>query len=388
MNDFPRQIMTEPASPGIYIHVPFCRTKCSYCDFYSVTDIGEAGRFVRLVETEAGLSGREISGPAGSLYVGGGTPSAIAPGLVSSLPGIVSRTHGLEAGAEVTIEVNPDDVTPAGLEACLEGGFNRISIGVQSFDDSELKLLGRRHDAAAAASAIEAARSSGFGKIGIDLIFGMAGQTLEGWRENLERALRFDPEHISCYQLTLEPGTPLGERMLRGETVCAREEVQRRMFLETSSILSGGGYVHYEVSNFARADGKIPSDDGNFSRHNMRYWLRRPYLGLGPAAHSFDGRVRRWNHRSVEHWLDDLEKGKRPLAGEEKLSKEMVRVERLMLGFRTVFGVETSLLTEHPGWDETLEELIELSMVRIEGERTVPTLEGLLVADQLPLLFM
>ena len=373
--------MIELTSPGIYVHVPFCRTKCAYCDFYSVTDCDIAERFLRAVETEAAMRGDEISGPVGSLYVGGGTPSAIDPELVSKIPGILSSSHGLESGAEVTVEVNPDDVTPAMLEAFLGGGFNRISIGVQSFDDSELAFLGRRHDAAGAAAAIEAARASGFERIGIDLIFGSAGQTLDSWRESLNRALEFDLEHISCYQLTLEPGTPLGERMLTGEAVCVEEEVQRTMFLETSSMLSGGGYTHYEISNFARGE-------ENFSRHNMRYWLRRPYLGLGPSAHSFDGRVRRWNHRSVELWLDALERGERPSAGEEELSGEQVRAERLMLGFRTLLGVETVLLKEHSGWEETLEELLEISLLRIEGDRVIPTVEGFLVADQLPLLFI
>ncbi len=368
-------------SPGIYIHVPFCRTKCAYCDFYSVTDCDTAERYIRAVETEAELRGEEISGPAGSLYVGGGTPSAIDPELVSMLPGIVSRSHGLESGAEITIEVNPDDITPAALEAYLAAGFNRISIGVQSFDDEELAFLGRRHDASGAAAAIEAARGAGFGSIGIDLIFGSARQTVESWRESLDRALGFELEHISCYQLTLEPGTPLGERMLAGDSVCAEEEVQREMFLEASSVLSGGGYTHYEVSNFARGG-------ENRSRHNTRYWSRVPYLGLGPSAHSFDGRVRRWNHNSVDMWLGALERGEIPLGGEEELTVDQVRAERLMLGFRTVLGVETELLREHPGWEETLEELLEIPLATVEDDRVVPNVEGFLVADQLPLLFM
>jgi oxygen-independent coproporphyrinogen-3 oxidase len=368
-------------APGIYIHVPFCRTKCSYCDFYSVTDCDVEERFLRAVETEAVMRGEEVPGPVGSLYVGGGTPSAIDQDLVSRLPGIVSRSHGLESGAEVTIEVNPDDITPAALEAYLAGGFNRISIGVQSFDDSELKFLGRRHDVAGAVEAIEAAKRSGFGRTGIDLIFGSAGQTLDSWRKSLERALEFDLEHISCYQLTLEPGTPLGERMLAGESVCAEEEDQREMFLEASRVLSGGGFTHYEISNFARGE-------ENYSRHNMRYWQRVPYLGLGPAAHSFDGRTRRWNFRSVEEWLDALERGEDPSAGTEELSGEQVRAESLMLGFRTILGVETALLKEHPGWEETLEELLEIPLVHIEDDRVIPTVEGFIVADQLPLLYI
>ncbi len=327
------------------------------------------------------MYGNDFPGPTGSFYVGGGTPSALDPDLVSKLPGMVSRMPGLEAGAEVTIEVNPDDVTPAALEAYVEGGFNRISIGVQSFDDAELVFLGRRHDAGGGVAAVEASISSGFERVGLDLIFGMAGQTPEGLRKSLEKALEFKPEHISCYQLTVEPGTPLGERMRAGEEVSVGEEIQREMFLETSSVLTGGGYTHYEVSNFALGG-------ENYSRHNMRYWLRRPYLGLGPSAHSFDGRVRRWNHRSLEQWLDAVEKGEKPTAGEEELSGEQIRAERLMLGFRTLLGVELDLLKEHPGWEETLEELLDISLVRIEGDRAIPTVEGYLVADQLPLLFM
>jgi oxygen-independent coproporphyrinogen-3 oxidase len=388
--------MSDP--PGIYIHVPFCRTKCAYCDFYSV-DLLSAGklrglsssdrtaehrvaeRYFGALESEVSMRAETLPAPADSLYVGGGTPSAVEPGFVSSIPGMISRAAGLEEGAEVTIEVNPDDLTPGALESYLAGGFNRLSIGVQSFDDSLLSFLGRRHDAAGAAEALEAARSSGFKGVGIDMIFGIAGQTLEGSRKDIERALRFDPDHISCYQLTVESDTPLGERMRAGEDVTPGEEIQREMFLEISRILTGSGYIHYEVSNFARGE-------SNRSRHNMRYWLRRPYLGLGPSAHSFDGRIRRWNHRSLDRYLRAVEAGENPAGGEERLSAGQVRAERLMLGFRTQLGVDLDLLKGYPGWEGTLEEILELSLVRVEGDRVIPTVEGYLVADQLPLLFM
>jgi oxygen-independent coproporphyrinogen-3 oxidase len=372
--------MKDLSSPGIYIHIPFCRTKCHYCDFYSV-ELRIPERYFNALETEASMYGGKSAGSAGSLYVGGGTPSAVDPGFVSMLPGTVARILGLEPEAEVTIEVNPDDVTPEALEAYMSGGFNRISIGVQSFDDSILSFLGRRHDAAGAVSAIETSKSCGFNRIGLDLIFGMAGQTLEALRKDLEKALEFEPQHISCYQLTIESGTPLGERKMVGEVVSADEEAQRKMFLEISNILTGSGYIHYEVSNFA-------AGRANYSRHNMRYWLRKPYLGLGPSAHSFDGRVRRWNHRSLEEWLFDVERGEKPSAGEEKLSEEQIRAERLMLGFRTITGVQIDLLKEKAGWEEILDELLESSLVRIEDNRVVPTVGGYLVADQLPLLFM
>jgi len=368
-------------SPGIYVHVPFCVTKCPYCDFYSITGTAEAGRYMRALEAEASMRAGGMTGPAGSLYVGGGTPSAIDPVLLSRIPSIFARSPGLEADAEVTVEVNPDDVTPEALESYLEGGFNRVSIGVQSFDDGDLGSLGRRHDSARASEAVRAARSAGFLKVGIDLMFGLAGQTVARWRRTLDRAVAHAPDHISCYQLTLEPGTPLGDREAAGEVLCVDEETQRKLFLESSRSLAEAGYTHYEVSNFARGE-------GNRSRHNSRYWDRIPYLGLGPAAHSFDGSVRSWNHRSLSEWLEALESGGSPVAGEERLSAAQERVERLMLGFRTLHGVEAALLEEHDGWEETLEELVEIPLVTVEGDRVIPTVEGFLVADQLPLLFI
>jgi oxygen-independent coproporphyrinogen-3 oxidase len=169
--------------------------------------------------------------------------------------------------------------------------------------------------------------------------------------------------------------------MSAGEKVCASEELQRELFLETSSTLTEAGYIHYEVSNFARGE-------EHRSLHNMKYWSRTPYLGLGPAAHSFDGSVRRWNQRSLIEWRGALDKGRSPVEGEERLSEEQVRVERLMLGFRTAEGVELDLLKEHTDWEETLEELLDIPLVRVEGDRVISNIEGFLVADQLPILFM
>jgi oxygen-independent coproporphyrinogen-3 oxidase len=368
-------------SPGIYVHVPFCRTKCPYCDFYSITGPAGEDRYLRSLQAEISIRAGATAGPAGSLYVGGGTPSVMDPRLLSRIPSLLALSPGLETDAEVTVEVNPDDVTPEALRLYLDGGFNRISIGVQSFDDGELEFLGRRHDSGRAEEAVKAARAAGFPSIGIDLIFGLAGQTPAGWRRTLDKAAGYGPEHISCYQLTLEPGTPMGEREAAGEAVCADEETQRKLFLETSMRLAEAGYMHYEVSNFARGE-------ENRSRHNSRYWDRIPYLGLGPAAHSFDGSVRSWNHRSVSLWLESLEKGVCPVAGEEMLTAGQERAERLMLGFRTLNGVEKALLEERDGWDEILEELVEIRLVTVDGDRVIPTVEGFLMADQLPQLFI
>jgi putative oxygen-independent coproporphyrinogen III oxidase len=368
-------------SPGIYVHVPFCRTKCSYCDFYSVTGSLPERRFFGAIKAESSMRRSEVPGPAGSLYLGGGTPSVADPAAAARVPGIISDAVGLEEGAEVTIEVNPDDVTRGGLEAYIAGGFNRISIGVQSFNDRELSFLGRRHDSTRASEAVETAIVCGFERIGIDLMFGLAGQTPEDWRSDLDRALEYGPHHISCYQLTIEGNTPLSRRRDSGGAVCADEEILRVMFLEASKVLTEGGYIHYEVSNFA-------SGQDNLSRHNVRYWLRKEYLGLGPSAHTFDGRSRRWNHRSVGDWLECVEAGELPVAGEEELDPEQVRAELLMLGFRTMMGVETGLLREHPDWEANLDYLIECGLAHSTGDRIIPTAEGLLMADRIPLLFI
>lgn len=370
--------MSRPA--GIYIHIPFCARKCPYCDFYSVTDPGEAGRYFEALEREAELYAQRFR-PAATLYVGGGTPSLAAPERIGALPGMARRLFGLRQGAEITLEVNPDDVTPAALAIWRGAGFGRISIGVQSLDDGELRALGRRHDARAAERAVLAARAAGFGSVGIDLIFGLAGQSASGWRRTLERAADLAPEHISCYQLTVAPGTPFGARAAAGGAVAAGEQAQREMFLAAARLLTARGYLHYEVSNFARGSEYR-------SRHNMGYWRHAPYLGLGPSAHSFDGQRRWWNARSLGGWLAALEAGRPPLEGEERLSQEQLLTERLMLGLRTSDGVPLELIERFEGAQAALAQLEAGGLVRVAGGRAAPTREGFLVADRLPLLFL
>ncbi|MDD3642658.1 MAG: radical SAM protein, partial [Candidatus Krumholzibacteria bacterium] len=243
---------------GIYVHIPFCRTKCPYCGFFPVAGRASFHRFFDALELEARRrAGAILGGDPGrgpdTLYVGGGTPSLDEADRVTRLPGMARSLFGLRGDAEVTIEANPDDIVPAALESWLDAGYNRISIGVQSLDDAELRVLGRRHDADAAARAVGAAREAGFGSIGIDLIFGLAGQTADRWRRTLEAALSLSPDHLSCYQLTVERGTPFAAREAAGDPPAAGERRQRDLFLETDRILAGGGFEHYEVSNYARA---------------------------------------------------------------------------------------------------------------------------------------
>lgn len=388
---------------GVYVHVPFCGTKCPYCGFFSVAQRGSSAAYFDALEREAerraGGSGGGDPSPgegrpadggsqsagssrgAATLYVGGGTPSLDRLDRVAGLPGLARRLFGLRDGAEVSIEVNPDDVTRAKLEALRGAGFNRVSIGVQSLDDAELRFLGRRHDAGTAVRAVSAARDAGFGSVGIDLIFGLAGQTADRWRRTLRAAVSLSPDHISCYQLTVERGTPFAAREAAGDPPAADEEAQRALFLEADRILTGEGFEHYEVSNYARGR-------AHRSRHNGIYWRHAPYLGLGPSAHSFDGRRRWWNDPSVGEYIAALDAGVDPPGGMEILTDGQLLLERLMLGLRTSDGVPLDLVDGFSRGREVLDELAGAGLMTIAGGRAAPTAEGFLVADRLPLLLI
>ena len=238
----------------------------------------------------------------------------------------------LTADAEITLEANPDDVTPEKLRLWKELGVNRLSLGVQSLNDAELRFLGRRHNAAQAREALKLAREAGFDNLGVDLMYALPGQTEAGWLATLEGGPGLAPEHLSCYQLTIEENTPLGKKQARGEIEPVGEEQQRAFFCSPPHTWRIRGYRQYEISNFARGVHYI-------SRHNSKYWQQVPYLGLGPAAHSFDGRMRRWNVSSVAEYCRLLGEGRAPLAGQEELLAETQRrLETLCLGLRTRQG--------------------------------------------------
>jgi putative oxygen-independent coproporphyrinogen III oxidase len=361
--------------PGLYVHVPFCKTKCPYCDFYSITSGTPIERWLEALAREAALY-RGLVGTFDTLYVGGGTPSLLREPETARLFEIVAAAFNLAAGSEVTIEANPDDVTPDGLAHWRGLGVNRVSLGVQSFDDGALRFLRRRHDAARARKALALLREAGFSNVGIDLIYGFADQSIETWRRTLESALEYHPEHLSCYQMTIERSTEFGAMLEAGSLAAIDEEAQREFFMETAEILAGRGYVHYEISNFARGEELL-------SRHNHKYWSRLPYLGLGPSAHSFrDGR-RWWNVRSVESYCGLLERGEGPVEDSETLGDEEIALETLSLGFRTRDGVPLEVLRRYPGWERALENLLNGGLIAITDGRAVPTVSGFCVADRL-----
>jgi oxygen-independent coproporphyrinogen-3 oxidase len=364
--------------PGLYIHIPFCRTKCPYCDFYSITDSAVVDGFLNALKAEA-LLYRDTFSRFDSLYLGGGTPSIIDEKGMTDLFAVLRSIFVFSSDTEITIEMNPDDVTKKKLEIYKALGINRISLGVQSLNDKELAFLKRRHTADGARKALDLIRSGGFDNIGIDLINALAGQTEKGWIATLKEALSFEPAHISCYELTINDETPFGKMASKGRLKLPSVEKQRRIFLSTSQFLKERGFIHYEVSNFAR--GEVYR-----SRHNLKYWRHTPYLGLGPAAHSFRHGTRWWNVRSVEQYCGALSKNEKPVEGNESLSSEQLELERFFLGFRNLEGVDIKDTLDEPLREAILKMLISEKLIEVHGRKIIPTVEGYLVADRLPLL--
>ena len=364
---------------GLYIHIPFCRTKCPYCDFYSIPSVSLVPKWLEAVQKEIFIY-KGLFPIFDSLYLGGGTPTVLTQYQWSGLIEILFTHFAFSPLTEVTVEANPDDVTEGLMGHLLGLGVNRISLGVQSFDDQELHDLGRRHTSYSAMEAIRCIRHLGFSNLGLDLMYGLPGQTQAQWLKTLKKAIDFSPEHLSCYQLTIEEETPFGKMLNKGDIHLPDEEAQRALFILTSSFLEQEGYLQYEISNFAKGREFI-------CHHNMKYWQHVPYLGLGPSAHSFQGNWRWWNLKSVTGYCEVLVGGRKPVAGEEILTREQHDLESLMLGLRTMEGIELDRLGHRSQSDKVLRDLEGAGLVRVEEGRVMPTRDGFLVADSLPLLF-
>lgn len=328
---------------------------------------------------------RDRFNPFDTVYFGGGTPSLLRPGQMEEILIRIKENFDLVPDTEITIETNPADPGRSWLESIRAIGINRINIGVQSFEEKALRFLGRRHSVREAISAVEISRRAGFDNIGLDLIYGVPGQTIESWLDTLRRAVAFSPEHLSCYQLTIEAKTPLGIKHQAGEFSIPGEALQYEFFMKTSDFLKDAGYVHYEVSNFAKGTEFT-------SRHNQKYWDHSPYLGLGPGAHSFQWNRRWWNHRSLNQYLAAINEGGFPVEETEILTMEELRLEALYLGLRTKKGIsleelksqyDCDLLTEKKG---ILAKLREEGLVSIRDGVLSPTQAGLAVADRLALI--
>ncbi len=335
----------QPPAPGFYVHVPFCRSKCAYCDFCSVPlDRAGPGAVAHYLEALE----REIDGLPGdfaprTVFVGGGTPTALAAGDLARLLRLAARPLRGRPAAEWSVEANPGTLTPARLEALRAGGADRLSIGAQSFDPARLRLLGRAHTAADIPRAFAAARAAGFGNIGLDLIHAVPGQARAELQRDLERALALGPEHVSVYALSLEEGTPLAARAARGDLPAVEDEEARDQFEALRATLGAAGYEHYELSNFARP--------GFACRHNLLYWSGGEYLGAGPAAHSHRHGARWGNLPSPAAWAGAVAGGRSPRAFEERLDPEAHARETLVFGLRRLAGWDRAAFRRLTGFD-------------------------------------
>lgn len=371
--------MSRSPHAGLYVHVPFCRRKCPYCDFYSITSPSLIPAWLEAIHEEI-IMYKDRFGGFDSLYLGGGTPSLLDRQQLTTLITELFRHFVFSTHTEITIEANPEDVTSEKIALIRDLGINRISLGVQSFDQEVLHYLKRRHLVGQTEKALELIRSSGPFNLGVDLIYGLEGQSEESWERSLRRALEFQPEHLSCYQLTLEEGTLFAKMRREGRIRPLRAERERVFFLLTSRFLEEQGYIHYEISNFARGEEFC-------SGHNQKYWRHVNYLGLGPSAHSFQNGVRWWNYRSVSRYCQALRDGQTPVSGSETLSKEQLRLESIYLGFRTRSGIDIRTLRHAPRADHVLSQLRKSRLVKVLKDRVVPTQKGFAVADGLALLF-
>ena len=357
----------------VYLHVPFCARRCSYCDF-SIAVRREVPVDEYLAALDAELRARFGSAPpkmVDTLYLGGGTPSRLGgEGVVRALD-LLRRHFTPSAAAEITIEANPEDVTADSARQWHAGGVNRLSLGGQSFDDRVLTWMHRTHDAAATAAAVGVAREAGIGNLSLDLIFALPEALQRNFENDVQRLLALAPDHVSLYGLTVEPRTPLGKWVASGITVEQPEEGYERDFLQAHALLAAAGFEHYEVSNYARP--------GRRAQHNSAYWSGVPYLGLGPAAHGFDGQRRRWNLRHYAEWRDVAMSGADPREGEETLTAGNRVAEQIYLGLRSDVGLSAAR-----GDDEVVGRWVEAGWVSVAPDgRFQCTAEGWLRLDSL-----
>lgn len=356
---------------GIYVHIPFCASRCIYCGFYSTVGLNERQRYVDALCREMILRPSET--PIETIYLGGGTPSQLSTEQLRQIFLYINKVYGNTA-TEVTMECNPEDVTEQLAEALALLPVNRVSMGVQTFDDERLRFLHRRHSARQVDTAVDRLRKAGIDNISIDLIYGFPSETMDDWNQDIDHALTLDVEHLSAYALTYEEGTALYRMMERGEVKEADEELSLSMFEQLTDRLTKAGYEHYEISNFARP--------GRRSRHNSSYWQEVPYIGLGAAAHSFDIHSRQWNVADIRRYMDAIEQGNIPC--EREIIDEDTRYnDRITVALRTCEGLDLQTLTpRHRQY--CLQEatpFLRDGLLRREGERLILTHKGIFVSD-------
>jgi len=366
---------------GIYIHIPFCKQRCSYCDFYTRVAPRQIDDTVNAIVREMELRYEYLKNEAvQTIYFGGGTPSLLTAEQFTRIFDKIHSLFSVNSDAEITFEANPDDLTSAFFESIQALPFNRISIGIQSFDDTQLKLINRRHTGKEAIEAFQNALKAGFDNISIDLIYGLPQQSLESWEMQLEKAFQLHSEHISAYGLTYEEGTPLHKQRELGRITSAGDAEMIEMHKTMLRKMETAGYDAYEISNFAKP--------GLRSQHNSAYWKMTPYLGLGPSAHSFDGDSRQWNVSSIKEYNLNV------IAGNDFFERENLTLidkynEYIMVTFRTKEGVNKTYLAEKFGdaflvkFNVIAQKHIDSNYMVINNQHVSLTLEGILISNLL-----
>jgi len=368
---------------GLYIHIPFCASRCIYCNFYSTTSLKQRQQYVDAVCRE--METHPFPLPEGmgidTIYFGGGTPSQLTIPQLEQLFLYINKvypltTHHSPLTPEITIEMNPDDVTPAFAEILPRLGINRVSMGAQTFDNERLRFLHRRHTATQVRQAVTALRNAGIHNISIDLMYGFPGETLDDWQRDIEAALSLDVEHISAYCLMVEEGTALYERLkMKDEKLkMPNEELERQMYELLIDKLTAAGYEHYEISNFSKP--------GYRSRHNSSYWNDTPYVGLGAAAHSYDGHCRSWNVADIHQYIEAIERGELP-SEQEEIDDDTHYNDRITVALRTSEGLDLTTLSErHRRYCmKEAQRFLDDGLLQLCDNRLSLTRKGLFVSD-------
>lgn len=363
---------------GIYIHIPFCKSRCIYCGFYSTTLLDLRKKYINAVCREMELRKNYIREPFSTIYLGGGTPSLLDEAELTKLFLYINNVYDVDRNAEITMECNPDDITPEFTNMLNRLPINRVSMGAQTFADSRLRLLHRRHNSDEVKHAVKLLREAGIKNISIDLMFGFPDESLSQWKEDISAALALNVEHISAYSLMYEEDTPLWKMLDTGKVKEIDEELSLTMFKELVCQLTDAGYEHYEISNFARP--------GYRSRHNSSYWHQVPYIGLGAAAHSFDLNSRQWNVADLKLYIEEINNGIIPMEREE-LDNDTTFNDIITTALRTSDGINLNALETRLGkrYRNTLISAagkhIEQGLLEIRHDRLRLTAEGIFISD-------
>jgi len=364
---------------GIYLHIPFCKTRCIYCDFYSTTRSEMTDRYVSALCRELELRKSYLDNePVETIYFGGGTPSQLSKENFEKIFETIEREYNLEQCREITLEANPDDLTPEYIKMLASLPFNRISIGIQTFNEQTLRLLKRRHTAGQAISAVKECRIAGFQNISIDLMYGLPGETPESWKADLEQAISLNVEHISAYHLIYEEGTPLYEMLQKNKVEEVDEESSLDFFALMIDRLTKAGFQHYEISNFCKPD--------MYSQHNSSYWTGKKYLGCGPSAHSFNGSTRQWNVSSLDKYIAGIEKGI-PDFDIEELDATTRYNDFVITSLRTMWGLSLNRLEEEFGTEfkqyclENAQTYLDSGKLEIRDNTLFLSKEGIFISD-------